>query len=103
MALDRNYLAMHKLDTMYSYETLIGIMKLDTITDDIKAAAARLLMCLYVDRDPQCEIKIPVLTQVWSDIAKSVTPSLPYVEPTRRYVFGLLQQVLTHSPTHSLT
>ena len=36
MALDRNYLAMHKLDTMYSYETLIAILKLDTITDDIK-------------------------------------------------------------------
>ena len=80
---------------MYSYETLISILKLDNITDDIKAAAVRLLMCLYIDRDPQCEIKIPVLTQVWSDIAKSVNPSLPFVEPTRRYVFGLLQQLVS--------
>ena len=94
MCLDRNYVAMHKLDALFSYEVLVTMLKLD-ITSNVKAAAVRLLMCLYVDRDPQAVSKIPCLTRTWTDIKRDAEPRLPYVEPARHAVC-----LWTHSADH---
>lgn len=92
MCMDRNYVAMHKIDEFFTFETLVTVLKLPVI-DDIKGAAARLLLCLHIDRDPQAETKVPCLTRAWSDIAKNPTPVLPCVEPQRRNMFCLVQQI----------
>jgi hypothetical protein len=93
MCLDRNYVAMGRLDAMFPYEVLITILKLD-VGQNLKSAAARLLMCLHVDRDPQADIKIPILTRTWSDIANNELPVMPFVEANRRYHFALVQQIV---------
>jgi hypothetical protein len=94
MCLNRNYVAMHKLDNLFPYEVLVTILKMD-VRNDIKAAAVRLLMCLHVDRDPQAGSTIPCLTRTWSDIKKNEEPQLPYVDANRRYAFGLIQQLIS--------
>ena len=92
MCMDRNYVAMHKLDPLFSYEALVSVMAMD-VTNKVKAAACRLLFCLHVDRDPQVGTKIPCLTRTWSEILKNETPQLPYVEPSRRNVYALIQHL----------
>eukprot|EP01040_Poterioochromonas_malhamensis_P001446 gene1446-1534_t len=94
MCLDRNYIAMHQMDNLFSYEVLVTILKL-SLNTKLKAAAVRLLMCLYVDRDPQATSKIPCLTRTWSDIQKNNSPQLPFVEPSRRFQFALIQQLIS--------
>jgi len=93
MCMDRNYVGMGKVDTLYSYESLVTMLKLN-ITDGIKAAAIKVLIDLIVDRDPQAETKIPCLTRTWTDIESNEHPQLPFVEPARHYIFGLLQQIV---------
>jgi len=92
MCMDRNYVAMHKLDEYFSFECLVTIMKLD-VHNILKAAACRLLFCLHIDRDPQAGTKIPCLTRTWGEVETNLVPQLPYVEPERRYVFSLVQQL----------
>jgi len=99
MCMDRNYIAMHKLEELFSYEVLITLIKLN-IDTKLKSAAARLLMCLYIDRDPNATSKIPCLTRTWSDIKKHPTPQLPYVDAGRRYYFGLVQQMVSDHIHH---
>jgi hypothetical protein len=94
MCLDRNYIAMHRLDDLFPYEVLVTILKLN-VSSDLKSAAVRLLMCLHIDRDPQAASKIPCLTRTWSDIKKNEEPQLPFVDPSRRYTFGLIQQQIS--------
>jgi hypothetical protein len=96
MCMDRNYVAMHTVDDMFPYEVLITMLRL-TVVDSLKSAAARLLLCLHVDRDPQAETKIPCFTRTWSEVTKSADsePRLPFVEPGRRYIYGLLQQTIS--------
>eukprot|EP01040_Poterioochromonas_malhamensis_P023587 gene23587-28972_t len=85
---------MHQLDKYFSYDVLVAMLKMN-VSSMLKAGAIRLLMCLHVDRDPQAGTKIPCLTRAWSDIKKHSEPQLPYVEPARRYQFGLIQQMIS--------
>eukprot|EP01038_Epipyxis_sp_PR26KG_P008072 gene8072-10935_t len=94
MCMDRNYIAMHKLDNLFPYEVLVTVMKMD-VSNNLKSAAVRLLMCLHVDRDPQATSKIPCLTRSWNDIKRHKEPQLPYVDPSRRFTFGLIQQLVS--------
>jgi hypothetical protein len=94
MCMDRNYVAMHKLDALFPFDVLLAMVKSD-ISPQLKSAAVRLLLCLHVDRDPQAGTRIPCLTRTWSSIAKNETPQLPYVEPERQYVFGIIQVLLS--------
>jgi hypothetical protein len=94
MCLDRNYIAMHQMDKLFSYEVLVTILKLP-VSSNLKAASVRLLMCLYVDRDPQAGSKIPCLTRTWSDVQKNESPQLPFVDPSRRFQFALIQQLIS--------
>ena len=93
MCMDRNYVAMHKLDPYFTFEALVTILKMDVLAD-VKAAAVRLLLCLHVDRDPQAETKIPCLTRIWSTIQNQDVPQLPNVEPGRRNAYVLIQQLV---------
>lgn len=94
MCMDRNYLAMHQLDKYFPYEVLVTMMKMN-VSNNLKGAAVRLLMCLHIDRDPQAGTKIPCLTRSWSDIKKHPEPQLPYVESHRRYQFGIIQYMIS--------
>jgi inositol 1,4,5-triphosphate receptor type 3 len=93
MCMDRNYVSMHLLDPLFSFELLVTMMKMPEVHYSLKAAACRLLYCLHVDRDPQACTKIPCLTRTWDDVVNSVEPKLPSVEPERLYVYGLIQQL----------
>ena len=53
---------MEQMDKLLPYEILISILKLP-VTEELQAAACRVLYCVYVDRDPQAETKIPCLTR----------------------------------------
>jgi hypothetical protein len=96
MCMDRNYVAFHTLDEYFPYEVLVSILKMD-VTEDIMAAALRLLLCLHVDRDPQAETPIPSYTRTWAELTKGqdCEPRLPYVEPARRHTYGLVQQYIS--------
>eukprot|EP00981_Chlorochromonas_danica_P006655 scaffold1447_cov165-Ochromonas_danica.AAC.1 len=94
MCLDRNYIAMNKLDKLFPYDVLVTMLVLD-VTNNLKAAAIRLLMCLYVDRDPQASSRIPCLTRTWSEIEKNSIPQLPFVDSGRQNTFGFIQQFVS--------
>jgi len=99
MCMDRNYIAMQKLEALFSYETLVSMIKMD-LNNSLKAAAVKLLLCLYVDRDPQIILTIPCLTRAWSEITVDGVPSLPYVETSRKNHFSLLQQMISEHILH---
>ena len=92
MCMDRNYVAMHKLDPLFGFEPLVAIMKAN-VNNKLKAAACRLLFCLHVDRDPQAGTKIPCLTRTWHEIEINEIPQLPFVGDERQYVYSLIQQL----------
>jgi hypothetical protein len=94
MCMDRNYVAMQKLDDLFPYDVLLSILKMN-VANSLKAAAVRLLTCLHVDRYPQASSKIPSLTRTWSDIKKQTEPKLPFVEPSRQYTFGMIQHLVS--------
>ena len=95
MCMDRNYVAMHKLDPYFTFDSLITIMKLEDVSDGVKTSAARLLLCLHVDRDPQAETKIPCLTRTWSSIENRPVPLLPFVDASRQNAYVLIQQLVS--------
>ena len=94
MCLDRNYLAMEKLEALFPYEVLVSMIKMD-LNNSLKAAAVKLILCLYVDRDPQIILTIPCLTRTWTEISADGPPPLPYVETARKNYFSLLQQMIS--------
>lgn len=94
LCLDRNYIGMSFCDKLFTYESLVTMLKID-VRSDLKSAAARLMFCLIIDRDPQSCTKIPCLTRTWTDLQKSPDPVLPYVEPARRNIFALTQEILS--------
>ena len=95
LCLDRNYIAMAKLESVFPYEILMALIKIDGGGESVKAAAVKLLMCLHVDRDPQNASQVPCLSRCWSDVAKHEVPALPHVEHIRHLEFALLQQYIS--------
>jgi hypothetical protein len=61
LCLDRNYVSIRFVEEKFSFELLVTILKTPASTPKIKAPVCRLLRCLYIDRDPQIEIKYPRL------------------------------------------
>ena len=94
MCLDRNYISMQNLDDLFSYEALVTILQLN-VKDELKAMAAHLILYLHVDRDPQAITVIPTLTRTWSEVSKDKVASLPFVDVSRHYWFGLIQQIIS--------
>lgn len=94
MCLGRNYIAMRTIESFVSYEMLVTMVKMK-MEEKLKSAVVKLLLRLYVDRDPQVVSVIPALTRSWSDIAKHEDPQLPCVEDGHLNRFGLVQQALS--------
>jgi hypothetical protein len=94
MCVERNYAVITTMEVLYPYEVLITLLKAN-YSDSLKGSAARLLMCLYVDRDPQIEIKLPRLTRMWSEISQFASSIILSVESDRKYKFGLLQLIIS--------
>jgi hypothetical protein len=110
MCLGRNYHAIHKLEELFSYDTLVTILRMNDITEHLKSAVVKLLLRLYVDRDPQVISSVPCLTRTWSEVCKqqqqqqdqgdspssaSSGPQLPHVDVSRENQFCLLQQIIS--------
>jgi hypothetical protein len=94
MCLGRNYHSIHKLEELFSYDTLVTILRM-SVTESLKSAVVKLLLRLYVDRDPQVISSVPCLTRTWSEISKHDSPQLPHVDISRENQFCLLQQIIS--------
>ena len=94
MCMDRNYIAMNKLSPLFTYESLVTIMRL-SLNDAVKGAAINLLINLHVDRDPQAQTTIPRLSRAWSEMHKNPTPALPSVGLGRTNVFCIVQELIS--------
>ena len=90
LCMDRNYVAISKLERMFPYDVLVSILK-SIVNDALRAAVLRFLSALYVDREPQNVTPIPCMSRLWSEISVDKDPSIPSVEPSRLYTFALLQ------------
>eukprot|EP01031_Cornospumella_fuschlensis_P031175 gene31175-37679_t len=95
MCLGRNYPIIQSLEQSYSYEVLIAILRLQ-ISAELSSAAAYLMLCLYVDREPQSEIPLPRLTRTRSDIMETTTSGFVCVEQGRVAQFSLLQIIIAN-------
>ena len=92
VCLDRNYIAMGMCVEAYPFELLLGILKTDDVAESLRAAVVRLVMCLYVDADPQANLRIPCLTRRWDEVTpKGEKILMPSVDKVNLYDFFLLQ------------
>ena len=94
MCLGRNYIAMKRVEEVFPYDVLVTMLKMD-VTENLKAAVVKLILYLYVDRDPQVVSSVPCLTRTFGEIKKSPTPRLPYANESNRNCFALLQQMIS--------
>jgi hypothetical protein len=89
LCLDRNYVAMRFVEERFSFELLLTILKNPTSTSKIKAPVCKLIRCLFIDRDPQIEIKYPRLIRTsLSDLGDEAA------SPTKIQFF-LLQEIIS--------
>ena len=94
MCLGRNYIAMKRVEEVFPFEVLVTILKLN-VRDDLKAAVVKLILHLYVDRDPQVVSSVPCLTRTFNEIKKNTVPRLPSTDESHRFRFALLQQMIS--------
>jgi hypothetical protein len=104
MCLDRNYVAMHTLDERFPYDILVALVRMD-ISDKLKAAACRMLLCLHVDRDPQSSARIPSLSRSWKTVEAiggdageekdNYLKRLPSVDKALVNQFALIQEFIS--------
>ncbi|RYG69663.1 hypothetical protein EON64_02170, partial [archaeon] len=95
MCLGRNYPIIQSLEQSYSYEALITILRLQ-VNADLSSAAAYLLLCLFVDREPQSEIPLPRLTRTLSNIVETSTSGFVCVEQGRVAQFAIPQLIIAN-------
>ena len=98
MCLGRNYIAMKRVEEIFPYEVLVTILKMD-VKDELKSAVVKLILHLFVDRDPQVASSVPCLTRTFTEIKKNPTPRLPCVEESYRNNFAILQQMISEHVT----
>ena len=61
LCLDRNYVSIRLLETLYQYELLITLLKREDISNAIKAPVSKIVRTLWVDREPQVATVFPNL------------------------------------------
>lgn len=93
LCLDRNYVSMNIIELKFSYEMLLTILKLPYAPRRFKAPVCRLLRCLYVDRDPQVEVKYPRLIRTSLSLSGGNENSGEH--EGLRYQFSLLQELIS--------
>lgn len=95
VCLDRNYIAMQLCEDTLPYDSLVAVLKTPGLQEDLRAAAVRLVTCLYVDSDPQSTIRIPRLSREWSGLPGDESSiQLPSATEGRTWWFALLQDIL---------
>ena len=98
LCLDRNYVAMHLIENYLEYETLVSILKLDIVPNQLKAPVFRILRTLYIDREPQVTVDFPryIRTSV-SMMEGGFEPFLASNGSNQdaSFKFALLQQLLS--------
>lgn len=70
MCLGRNYSVISLMENSYTYEMLVIILK-NGISESLRGAAAYFLRYLYIDREPQSEVKVPRLTRTLTELTKA--------------------------------
>jgi hypothetical protein len=103
LCLDRNYVAMIILESMYPYDLLIAMLKTENLSSSIKAAVCRIIRCLYVDREPQVEAKFPRLIRTSLALAnhKDVSDD-SVITSQEQYKFALIQTIISEFITEKL-
>ena len=73
----------------------MAILKTEGLTDTLRAAVVRVLSCVYVDADPQANIRIPMQSRLWDEVtAQADKIRMPGVEHGQEYNFFLLQDYI---------
>jgi len=96
LCLGRNYRIIAQMETYYPYEMLATILRTCDF-EEAKSAASRLILTLYVDRDPQLDIMLPRLCRTWSEVVASDGNSamVTHAEGSSPFKFGLVQLLLS--------
>lgn len=98
MCLGRNYPIIQALEKLYSYELLVTLLRLQ-IGEDLSSAVAYLLLCLYVDREPQSEVPLPRLTRTITEVVKLNGNELVHLDKARSGQFALVQLIISNHLT----
>lgn len=77
LCLERNYIAIEGLQSVYTYEICYNIISGDYQLWDLKAAFARLMNNLWIDRKPYHPLHLPRHIILWEDIPASQLTELP--------------------------
>jgi hypothetical protein len=92
LCLDRNYVSMNFIELKFSYDMLLTLLKLPSSPRRFRAPVCRLLRCLYVDRDPQVEIKYPRLIRTSLSLGGGNEINQTQRDEGSKYLFCLLQE-----------
>jgi hypothetical protein len=69
LCVGRNYAIISKMEAIYPIELLMGIFTNHSFRgDELRSAAVRLLLCLYIDRDPDTPAVLPRLVRAAKEI-----------------------------------
>ena len=102
LCLDRNYVSIALLEKVYSYNMLLTILTTKATTNQFKAPVCRMIRAIYIDRDPQTEVKFPRLIKTSADLRGNPMGGFDDSGGRSPYTFGLLQQIISDYLHHNL-
>eukprot|EP01039_Chlorochromonas_danica_P008105 gene8101-8940_t len=98
LCLDRNYVAIGILETMYEYDLLVTMLKMEMgIPSKFKAAACRILRTMYIDREPHVAAKFPQYIRTSVSLAEEAdyySDGEEAFKANDHYKFALIQQII---------
>lgn len=68
MCLNRNRKAINALEGCYPLDAVFSATKKGNLDAQLKAKLCKLMLNLYVDRDPLQKLNLPGYTRVWNEI-----------------------------------
>ena len=95
LCLDRNYLSINRVESLYSYELLMALLLHDRSPPMIRAPACKMVRCVYVDRSPHVRVKFPRLIR----FGQHAVMEREVVSPVK---FALVEQVIYDYISESL-
>ena len=94
LCLDRQYQAMGVLERLYSYETLVSIIRQSSYPNIVKAPVCKIIRTLYIDKEPQVAGKFPRLIRT-SITLQGGDEDFSTSHSGSPYVFVILQQFIS--------